>query len=44
MVISMGVGDYTNVTTIMKNMEDYALFTGSKIKEIIGIMSEKRGS
>lgn len=44
MVISMGVGDYTNVATIMKNMEDYALFAGSKIKEIIGIMSVKRGS
>lgn len=38
-IISMGAGDYTNVATIMKNMEDYALFTGSKIKEIIAIMT-----
>lgn len=38
-VISMGVGDYTNVKTIMKNMEDYVLFTGHKIKEIVPIMT-----
>lgn len=38
-VISMGAGHYTNVATIMKNMEDYALLTGSKAKEIVAIMT-----
>lgn len=37
-VISMCVGDYTNVKTIMNNMEEYAKFTGGKIKEIISLI------
>jgi hypothetical protein len=37
-VISMCVGDYTNVATIMNNMEDYAELTGNKIQEIVSIM------
>lgn len=37
-VISMRVGDYINVATIMKNMEDYSRYSGQKIQEIIGLI------
>jgi len=38
--LSIGVGDYVNVKTIMKNMEEYAIFTGNKIQEIISLLSK----
>lgn len=38
-IISMCVGDYTNVTTIAKNIDDYAIYTGSKIKEIVSFIT-----
>ena len=37
--LSIGVGDYVNVKTIMKNMEEYAIFIGYKIQEIISLLS-----
>ena len=37
-VISMTVGDYTNVATILKNMEEYSYYSGQKIQEIIGLI------
>lgn len=37
-VISMRVGDYINVSTILKNMEDYSRYSGRKIQEIIGLV------
>lgn len=40
-VVSIGVGDYTNVATIMKNMEEYAVFSGESIKKIVKKMLEK---
>lgn len=40
-VISMCVGDYTNVATIMNNMEGYAELTGNKIQEIVSIMNNE---
>lgn len=40
-VVSVGAGDYTNVSTIMTNMEEYAKFSGTKLKEIIKLMESK---
>ena len=37
--ISLTAGDYTSVTTLKANMENYALFTGQKIKKIIKLMT-----
>ena len=37
-VISMRVGDYVNVSTILKNMEDYSRYSGQKIQEIVGLI------
>jgi hypothetical protein len=37
-VISMTVGEYTNVATVIKNMEDYATLSGKKIQELIALM------
>ena len=37
-VISMAVGNYINVDTIFKNMEDYSSYTGQKIQEIVDLM------
>ncbi|MCK9288303.1 MAG: Cthe_2314 family HEPN domain-containing protein [Sphaerochaetaceae bacterium] len=37
-VISMRVGDYVNVATILKNMEDYSRYSGQKIQEIVGLI------
>lgn len=34
-VVSMRVGDYTNAATIMKNMEEYAVFSGESIQAIL---------
>jgi hypothetical protein len=39
-VISMTIGDYTNVATILKNMEEYSSYTGLKIQEIIGLITK----
>ena len=39
-VISLGVGNYTNVKTIMKNIEEYAKFSGFKICELIKLMEK----
>lgn len=38
MVIALGVGDYTGVKTIMKNMEEYAKLSGANIQDIIKLM------
>lgn len=43
LVVSVGVGDYTNVQTIMTNIEDYARFSGSKMQEAIKLMESKSG-
>ena len=40
-VISMTVGEYINVATILKNMEDYSSYTGHKIQEIIDLILSK---
>ncbi|RCX17152.1 hypothetical protein DFR58_10846 [Anaerobacterium chartisolvens] len=40
-VISMSVGNYTNVPTIMENMEKYSVYSGLKIQEIISLVSVK---
>ena len=37
-VVAVGAGEYTNVSTIMTNMEEYAKFSGVKLKEIIKLM------
>lgn len=37
-VIKIGVGDYVNVSTIMKHIEDYSIFVGGKIQEIIALL------
>ena len=37
-VIKIRVGDYVNVSTIMKHIEDYSRFVGGKIQEIIALL------
>lgn len=39
--ISATVGEYTNVKTIMNNMQDYAVLSGKKIQKIISIVLSK---
>jgi len=41
-VVAVGAGEYTNVSTIMTNMEEYAKFSGVKLKEIIKLMESKK--
>lgn len=40
-VVSFAVGEYTNVATIMKNMEDYSSFSGQKIQELVTLMAKE---
>lgn len=37
-VVSFGAGEYTNVATIMKNIEDYSKYSGTKMQEAIKLM------
>lgn len=37
--ITVGVGEYTLVSTIMSNIEEYSKFTGNKIQEIINTIA-----
>jgi hypothetical protein len=37
-VISLSVGQYTFVADIMKNMEEYAIFSGEEIQKIVSLM------
>lgn len=41
-VVVVGAGEYTNVSTIMTNMEEYAKFSGVRLKEIIKLMESKK--
>ena len=43
MGVGVGVGDYTNVETIMTNIEQYSKFTGIKIQEAIRLMEQRNG-
>ncbi len=37
-VVSATVGDYVTSATLKSNMEDYAVLTGRKIQEIVGMI------
>ena len=39
-VISIEVGEYTHVATIMSNMEAYAVLSGDKIQEVIQLLTK----
>ena len=41
-VVASGVGEYTNASTIMTNMEKYAKYSGKKLKEILKLMESKK--
>lgn len=41
-VVAVSAGEYTNAGTIMTNMEEYAKFSGTKLKEIVKFMESQK--